>query len=127
MKSFIKSDKAYTILLFIAIFFYADSLVAQEFSAGAEVVIPTGDFSTSSNIGLGATFRFENPLGKMMSWTINAGGLYVPGKTFSGLKVPSITMIPVQAGVKYYFEEQMKGFYISGELGFHHLISSHES
>jgi hypothetical protein len=118
MKTFIVA----LILLFVLN--SATRLAAQDFSAAAELVVPTGDFSNTSSLGFGATLRFENPMGKRMSWLITGGGLYTPGKSSYGFQLPAITLIPVQTGIKYYFEEQMKGFYASAEIGFHHLISS---
>ncbi len=99
----------------------------QEFSLAGELIVPTGQFSDSWNLGAGATARFEKTIGKKMAWTATGGVSYNPGKSLYGIKIPGVTFIPFQVGAKYYIEEQMKGFYFSGEIGFHHVITSHSS
>jgi len=97
---------------------------AQEWSGGLELGLPTGSFSDGAGLGFGVSGRYEKPFGSKTSWLVDAGLSYFGGKSVAGISLPNWTMIPIQGGVKYYFDEQMKGFYASGQLGFHHLTTS---
>jgi hypothetical protein len=106
----------------------AGTTMAQNgrFSVGAELGLPMGTFGDGNGIGFGGTLRYEFPLGDKMGLTATAGYLTFSGKTFStGIpgvedqKGPSLGIIPVQAGFKYYFKEAQDGFYAMAELGVH--------
>ncbi|MFI5218668.1 MAG: outer membrane beta-barrel protein [Bacteroidia bacterium] len=92
-------------------------------SIGLEVAQPLGDFGDAGGTGFGGSLRYEFPMGDKLGLTLTAGYITFGGKdqefggqTFEG---PSISIIPVQAGLKFYFKEQQAGLYIMGEIGMH--------
>jgi hypothetical protein len=89
------------------------------FSIGAEIGIPMGDFGDAAGLGIGGSIRYEAPMGDNIGLTGTAGYISFGGKTISGVKLESSYLIPLQAGLKYYFDEQQSGFYAQAELGFH--------
>jgi hypothetical protein len=84
------------------------------FSAGAEVVLPQGDWNDFVSTGFGVSVRYESPINENISWMGTAGYVMFGEKDDSGLK---ISMIPVMAGAKYYFNESFNGFYGGLEAG----------
>jgi hypothetical protein len=101
------------------------SVFAQDarFSVGAELALPMGDFGDAVGTGFGGSLRYESPIGDNLGFTITAGYLSFSGKDFDfgGTTVTgeSTYMIPIQAGLKYYFTDQQDGFYGQAELGVH--------
>lgn len=85
------------------------------FSVGAELAIPMGDFGDAVGIGFGGSLRYEAPVGDNLGITGTAGYLSFSGKNGG----ESTYMIPVQAGLKYYFTEQQMGFYGHVMAGLH--------
>ncbi|MEO0312062.1 MAG: hypothetical protein RIQ89_1719 [Bacteroidota bacterium] len=110
-------------------FFALASLNVQagdgKFSAGAEVALPMGDFGDAAGLGLGLSLRYELPVADKISVMATAGYVSFGKETIeiSGLAKTeySYSIIPVQLGAKYYFNEIMNGFYGSGEIGVHSL------
>src|SRR5882724_11483761 len=104
-------------VLFVAaiVSFSSTGAKAQEISGGLELALPGGDLSDAVGTGIGISGRYEQGFGDKMSWLVDAGFISFAGKN----SAPSVTTIPVQGGVKYYFQEQMKGFYGLAEIGFH--------
>ena len=90
------------------------------FSVGAELGLPMGTFGDGYGLGIGGSLRYEYPIGDNMGIGLTAGYITFSGKTVSGYKGPSFSMIPAQAFFKYYFQEQQKGFYGMVDLGIHH-------
>ena len=98
-------------------------------SIGLEVAQPLGDFGDGSGTGFGGSLRYEFPMGDKLGLTITAGWMTFGGEdieySFGGYDTtiagPSISMIPVQAGLKFYFKEQQAGLYLMGEIGAHSL------
>jgi hypothetical protein len=99
-------------------------------SIGVEVAQPLGDFGDGSSTGFGGSLRYEFPMGEKLGLTITGGWMTFSGKetTYDPLPGivpavttdgPSISMIPVQAGLKFYFKEQQAGLYVMGEVGVH--------
>jgi len=92
-------------------------------SIGAELGLPMGDFGDLANMGFGGTLRYEYPMGDNVGLTVTAGYLTFSGKEFEILPGTSLkystNMIPVQAGVKYYFTDQQEGLYGMAEIGIH--------
>lgn len=84
-------------------------------SVGAELALPQGDWNDFIATGFGATVRYEAPINDNISWMGTAGFLAFGEKDDSGAKA---TVIPVNAGAKYYFNgESFTGFYGGAELG----------
>jgi hypothetical protein len=116
-------------LLFIALVagLISTSLVSNaqsgRFSLGAEVGFPMGDFGEFYGLGFGTTVRYEHPVGDNIGLSITTGYLVFAGESvdIGGFTVSAqaIGMLPIQAGFKYYFTEQQRGFYAMAELGVH--------
>lgn len=92
-------------------------------SIGVEFAQPLGDLGDNASTGFGGSLRYEFPMGDKLGITLTAGYITFGGKdidfggqTFEG---PSMNLIPVQAGLKFYFKEQQAGLYIMGEIGAH--------
>lgn len=102
----------------------AGTTMAQNgrFSVGAELGLPLGDFGDGVGIGFGGSLRYELPIGDNMGITGTAGYMIFSGKdqdlgfgfTIEGANV---SLIPIMAGFKYYFNEAQDGFYAMVELG----------
>jgi hypothetical protein len=108
-------------VFFVAVAFSA-AFSQGNFSAGLELALPLGTFSDAVGIGFGATARYEAPIQDKLSWMGTTGFVSFTGKTitipgFGSIKSDGGTLIPIQGGVKYYFQEASNGFYASGELG----------
>lgn len=84
------------------------------FSVGPEIALPMGDFGDVSGLGIGGTVRYEAPINDNLSWMGTAGYIGFAEKDDLGVKV---SIIPIQAGLKYYFTESFSGFYAGAELG----------
>jgi hypothetical protein len=104
-------------LLFCS-FGFAERLHAQ-FSAGAEVVLPLGDFGDVANAGFGASLGYDYAATEKLK----IGGLV--GYTFllvdDVLGDLNLSMIPVQASIKYGVSEKA---YLQGLLGIHAFRAS---
>lgn len=81
------------------------------FSAGAELALPVGDFKDGYKFGLGATIQGEYPAAEKIGITLSAGYLSFTGKTFEFMgekyKNEAQGVIPVLAGARYYFAENI--------------------
>jgi len=95
----------------------------MRFSVGAEGAFPMGNFGDVSGTGFGGSLRIELPIGDKLGFTGTAGYIAFAGKdiTIAGQTVTGdgVGMIPVQLGLKYYFNEQQDGFYGHVMLGVH--------
>jgi hypothetical protein len=113
------------LLSIVAVIALSSASFAQgRFSIGPELALPMGDFGDGAGIGFGGTLRYEGTINDNLNWMGTAGYLTFGEKDNSGLKV---SMIPVQAGVKYYFTESFSGFYGGAELGVHLVKSKIET
>lgn len=86
-------------------------------SVGAEVGIPTGNFSNTHGFGIGATGQFEFPVQERLSATATGGILFYNGKSIpgaSGTKFSGINIIPIRVGLKNFFTT---GFYGAAQIG----------
>jgi hypothetical protein len=96
-----------TLLLVAAVaFFAARPAFSQDkiISGGAELAF------LSSSIGFGLSGRIEAPINDKLNWTGTAGIIFGSGLTF----------VPLQGGVKYFFQDSDdNGAYLGGELGVH--------
>ena len=115
------------LFLVLAITSIATSANAQEtttdkpffFSLGLEGALPVGDFGDTHSFGIGGTVQGEYKAAEDVGITLNAGYITYSGKDITlpvigTYKVPSFGLIPVLAGVKYYFGG---GAYAHGQLG----------
>jgi len=91
------------------------------FSVGPEVAIPMSDFGDLVGVGIGGSLRYEAPINENLSWMGTVGFISFGKKSFDdgfgGEYDFSATIIPIQAGLKYYFTESFSGFYAGAELG----------
>ena len=92
----------------------------NRFSLGAELALPMGSFGDAAGIGFGVSGRIEHPLGDNVGLCLTVGWLTFGEKDNSGV---TETMIPIQAGIKYYFTENQNGLYGMVDLGVHSLTS----
>ncbi len=115
------------ILTFSFVVFALVAAFSQDgkFSGGLELGLPLGTAADGVGIGFGLSARYEAPIQDKLNWFATAGFLSYSGKDFTTnilgqpftVKGSSLTLIPIQGGVKYYFQESDNGFYGSGELG----------
>jgi long-subunit fatty acid transport protein len=87
--------------------------------AGADYVLPTGDFGNIFNHGYGASLQLQTPVRNNVNFTLSAGYLELKGKNAlfeQGIvtQVDDIGLVPLKAGVKYY---PVDYFYLGGDLG----------
>ncbi|MFB9844786.1 hypothetical protein [Mucilaginibacter ginsenosidivorans] len=113
--------------------FFASNVKAQttppsvwRFGVGIEGGIPTGNAHDISNFELGGTARLQYGLSKNLALTLTSGYYNFFGKTYTttftdatstttvSVKGRSLGMIPVKAGVKGFFTDNL---YIGGEVG----------
>jgi hypothetical protein len=112
-----KMKKIIFSVLFV-VFAFGAAFSQGRFSGGLELGLPMGTFGDISNVGIGASARYEAPIQDKLNWIGTVGFASFGGKSIGGFSYGSFTMIPIQGGVKYYFTESFNGFYASGELGF---------
>jgi hypothetical protein len=98
--------------VFFATAAFGSAFSQGNFSAGLELGLPLGSFGDFANVGFGINGRYEAPIQKKLNWTITAGFLSFGNKFGS-----SITLIPMQGGLKYYFQRSNSGVYGNADLG----------
>ncbi len=104
-------------MLFALLFFSTLSLKAQNttnLSVGAEIGLPSGNFSGISAIGTGASIKLDLPVSNQFALSLNAGFMNFFGRRSQILTVKDLTYIPIKAGLKYYLSE---GFYAEAQAG----------
>jgi Outer membrane protein beta-barrel domain len=89
------------------------------FSLGVEPSLPIGDFHDFGyNYGIGGSLQGEYKASDNFGVTLNAGYLNYSAKDYIvndvKIKGPSLGIVPVLAGVKYYFSPKVYGH---GQLG----------
>ena len=94
---------------------------AQEsvISAGIELAIPVGDFGKAANFGFGVSGQYEYGITENIALNLNAGVIFYATE-FDGY---SFTHVPIQAGVRYYLDQQREGLFFGVRLGLHIGIS----
>ena len=75
------------------------------FSGGLELAMPMGDMATGYSFGIGASLQMDYNVASKTDLTVNAGYMSFSGKDGAG----SQGMIPVLAGVKYGFTDNVYG------------------
>ena len=103
--------------LFSALFAFALTPAFSQFNAGLDVGFPSGSWSDGWSTGIGLSGRYEASIQRQLNWTASIGFLSFSGKTVSGFKFPSETIIPVVGGVKYYFQKDNAGVYGAADMG----------
>ncbi|OOQ60620.1 hypothetical protein [Mucilaginibacter pedocola] len=98
------------------------------YSIGVETGIPVGTFNDSRKWNLGGSVQADIPVASQLFVTVNAGFNNHFGETLTGLvggtsssvKVPSVQLIPVKAGLKFF---PVANFYVQGEAGAAFLLN----
>ena len=88
-----------------------------KFSVGGELGAVTGNLAKIYSVAIGGTGQLEYMIDKDLTLTANSGIIGLSGKNVPGsssLKYKSTGIIPLLAGIKYYF---MPNLYGSGQLG----------
>jgi hypothetical protein len=97
-------------------------------SAGAELALPTGDFKEGYKFGLGASVQGAYPASEKLGVTLSAGYLSFMGKTFEFMgqkyKNEAQGVIPVMAGAKYFFTENIYGHAQAGVSFFNNGVGA---
>jgi hypothetical protein len=106
------------VLLLFAVLTMTISDATAQFSIGADVGFPLGDFNTIANPGYGLSFRYEDDWQSQLNWTASLGFLSFSGKDYSGGSYGATFLVPFSVGAKYYFTEANKGFYGGADMGF---------
>jgi hypothetical protein len=106
--------------LSIAALALAGGLSAQsnQLSFGVDLGLPMGDFGDFASFIVGPSVGFELPVGDNIGITAQVGYDIVSVKS-DAQYIKSFSMIPAQAGLKYYFTEQQKGAYGHAQVGIH--------
>ncbi len=87
-----------------------------KFSLGGELGAVTGDLGKIYSLAIGGTGQVDITLAPELALTLNSGIIALTGKDIPGtnLKYKSTGLIPLLAGIKYYFRPNLYG---SGQLG----------
>lgn len=88
------------------------------FSVGVEAQLPIGDFADVNGFGIGGTVQADYRVADQIDLTLNAGYITFSGKTLTvagfSIKNDALGLIPVLAGAKYHFSDNI---YASAQLG----------
>lgn len=98
------------------------------FSIGLEAALPIGDFADFSSFGIGGSAQADYMVAPSVAITLNAGYVSYAAKSvkvptgvdgsgniiYSNVKGDALGLIPVLAGIKYWFTPMVYG---SGQLG----------
>jgi hypothetical protein len=85
-------------------------------SVGVEAGLPLGDFKEGWNFGIGGSVKGALPVASGTAITLSAGYMSFAGKSFGTEgKLPSTSMIPIKAGIRYRFPA---GVYFEPQLGY---------
>jgi opacity protein-like surface antigen len=98
-------------------------------SIGAEGALPLGKMKDFSSMGIGGSLQAEYKIGEVVAITLDAGYLTFSGKTqarivnydlitlqpiYANVKLATINQIPVMAGARLYFTENL---YVGAQAG----------
>lgn len=114
--TFMKQNNVYKkSLLALAFSFFAVTGALAQFSLGAELAMPMGSpFSDAVGIGFGGSVAYDGAINDNLSWSGRVGYISFAGKSGNPYNT---NIIPITAGIKYYFTESNAGFYGAGDLG----------
>ena len=91
----------------------------NQVSLGVDLGFPQGDFGKEFSMAVGPTAGFELPIGDHIGITAQASYCIMLLKDDIKEVLDGASLIPLQAGLKYYFQESQSGFYAHGQLGVH--------
>lgn len=88
------------------------------FSVGVDAGLPIGDFGDGYSFGIGGSAQADYKVADKLALTLNTGYMSYSGKSISvlgvSIKNPSLGVIPIMAGTRYWFSENLYG---SAQLG----------
>ena len=89
---------------------------ALRFGIGVEGLLPTGNLHDISNVGIGGTARLQYGIADNLALTLTSGYYNFFGKKIGNtdIKYPSFGMVPVKAGIKAFFTNNL---YFGAEAG----------
>ena len=90
---------------------------ALRFGIGVEGLLPTGNLHDISNVGIGGTARLQYGIADNLALTLTSGYYNFFGKKIADgtdVKYPSLGMVPVKAGIKAFFTNNL---YFGAEVG----------
>ncbi len=99
--------------------FGALSAQTKQLSIGVDLVLPQGDFSKEYSLGVGPNAGFELPVGDKLAVTLHAGYDILLVQSDHSDVLAGASLVPIQAGLKYFFQESQKGIYAHAQLGTH--------
>jgi hypothetical protein len=91
---------------------------------GPELNLPTGNATNQSPIGYGGYLKGEVGLSEKFSLTASGGITSFMGKKILGPRQPTMSYVPLKAGLKYYTEGN---FYFEGQLGASFMVNGNTS
>ncbi|WP_417429794.1 hypothetical protein [Halpernia sp.] len=109
------------ILLVGAIALFGAMNAQTGFKLGAHIGLPTGDANTAYSFSLGADVAYMWPVSAEFNLGLVSGYTAFTGKTVSGYKVPSLSLVPLAAAAQYNVSPQ---FSIGADLGYGFLFAS---
>lgn len=104
--------KMKNLLLGLFVLFAIGASAQFKYSAGAELALP---FEDGFGVGFGVTVGAEYELEDNMGITGQVGYIMLT----NDVEGVSSSIIPIQAGFKYYLEDNTSGIYLHGQAGFH--------
>ncbi|WP_090992687.1 hypothetical protein [Pedobacter insulae] len=107
----LKSLKVFSILMFV---FFGVNAQRSNIVIGPELNLPTGNATNESPIGFGGYLKGEVGLSEKFSITASVAITSFLGKKIIGPRQPTVSYLPVKAGLKYYTD---RNFYFEGQLG----------
>lgn len=89
---------------------------ALRLGVGVEGLLPTGNLHDISNVGIGGTARLQYGIANNLALTLTSGYYNYFGKEIgnTGVKYKSLGMVPVKAGIKAFFTDNL---YFGAEVG----------
>lgn len=90
-------------------------------SVGVEIALPLGDFGEVASLGYGASAGYELGLSDNLSVTARAGYILLAVDSELSDFIKNMSMIPIQAGVRYYLDEVGTGLHAGLQIGVHSM------
>jgi hypothetical protein len=91
----------------------------NQVSIGADIGLPIGDFGDAASLLIGPSAGFELPVGDNLGVTVQVGYSIAMLKDDVSDIIANWSLIPAQAGLKYYFSESQAGAYGHAQIGIH--------
>lgn len=107
-------NKLILVLIVLAVSLNTRAQNSTNIGIGAEIGLPSGNFTSLTGIGLGASLKFDIPVSPNLAVTLNGGYMNFFGKHNQLLSIKDLTYAPLKAGLKYQLSET---FYAEGQIG----------